>query len=456
MYYNIDAWGNLNSVNATDGSGNSIAGGAGMGVPSPAGTNNQLGGLKYDLAGNVTFDGINSYQYDEESRVAATTVSSAIFSSAILPSMYYLYNGDGERVAKLNASQEASLNGPMDETCPIVWGPVPISPYPIFLGNQALTPATGSNGSAAWVPSVGGLVGIRTLLDAKLYWGAGLAESDVCGNPTKEYIYLNGKRIAYQDWTDATGGVYYYFADDLGSASVVTDDQGDVIDESDYYPYGGENMLASGSGQAYKFTGKERDDESGNDFFGARYYSSNMGRWMSPDWDAKPAAVPYADFADPQTLNLYGYVSNNPLSRADPNGHLMMSLEEVASWGGAGSGGANPSAGGGIWDTTTTGGVGAPTPSSTPAQNNAPQATPATAQQQNLPNAPTPSGNHNLDDTATAALKATNPKSIREDREYVGRVYKNPDGTYTATAMTPIGQAGGNLPPISSLPAGTT
>jgi RHS repeat-associated protein len=221
----------------------------------------------------------------------------------------------------LNASQEASLNGPMDETCPIVWGPVPISPYPIFLGNQALTPATGSNGSAAWVPSVGGLVGIRTLLDAKLYWGAGLAESDVCGNPTKEYIYLNGKRIAYQDWTDATGGVYYYFADDLGSASVVTDDQGDVIDESDYYPYGGENMLASGSGQAYKFTGKERDDESGNDYFGARYYSSNMGRWMSPDWDAKPTAVPYADFADPQSLNLYGYVMNNPLSKADKDGH---------------------------------------------------------------------------------------------------------------------------------------
>jgi len=70
-----------------------------------------------------------------------------------------------------------------------------------------------------------------------------------------------------------------------------------------------------------KFTGKERDTESGLDYFGARYYASSMGRWMSPDWAEKPEAVPYSQLDNPQSLNLYGYVNNNPLSKADPDGH---------------------------------------------------------------------------------------------------------------------------------------
>jgi RHS repeat-associated protein len=72
---------------------------------------------------------------------------------------------------------------------------------------------------------------------------------------------------------------------------------------------------------AYQFTGKERDTESGLDYFGARYYASSMGRFMSPDWAAKAQPVPYARLDNPQSLNLYAYVANNPLSRIDPDGH---------------------------------------------------------------------------------------------------------------------------------------
>jgi RHS repeat-associated protein len=68
-------------------------------------------------------------------------------------------------------------------------------------------------------------------------------------------------------------------------------------------------------------TGKERDAESGNDYFGARYYGSSMGRWMSPDWADFPDAVPYANTDNPQSLNLYAYVLNNPLSQVDDDGH---------------------------------------------------------------------------------------------------------------------------------------
>jgi RHS repeat-associated protein len=74
--------------------------------------------------------------------------------------------------------------------------------------------------------------------------------------------------------------------------------------------------------QNYKFEGKERDTETGNDDFGARYYSSVYGRWLSPDWSAVPAPVPYANLTNPQTLNLYAMVSDNPESFADLDGHF--------------------------------------------------------------------------------------------------------------------------------------
>ncbi|MGB0076504.1 MAG: RHS repeat-associated core domain-containing protein [Candidatus Sulfotelmatobacter sp.] len=73
--------------------------------------------------------------------------------------------------------------------------------------------------------------------------------------------------------------------------------------------------------ECYKFTGKERDSESGLDMFGARYYGSSLGRFMTPDWTAKPVTVPYAHFGNPQSLNLYSYVQNNPTTVGDPDGH---------------------------------------------------------------------------------------------------------------------------------------
>jgi len=72
------------------------------------------------------------------------------------------------------------------------------------------------------------------------------------------------------------------------------------------------------------FTGKERDTESGLDYFGARYYGSSMGRFMSPDWSSVPVPIPFADINNPQSLNLYAYVGNNPLSRIDSDGHVVV------------------------------------------------------------------------------------------------------------------------------------
>jgi RHS repeat-associated protein len=81
-------------------------------------------------------------------------------------------------------------------------------------------------------------------------------------------------------------------------------------------------LPSAASDDASISTGKERDAESGNGYFGARYYASSMGRWLSPDWSAKIMPVPYAKLDNPQSLNLYAYVMNNPMTRFDLDGHF--------------------------------------------------------------------------------------------------------------------------------------
>jgi RHS repeat-associated protein len=157
-----------------------------------------------------------------------------------------------------------------------------------------------------------------------LYWrGTGsdtLAETDLGGNDEEEYLFFGGERIARRD-TSATGAtiaIHYYFSDHLGSHGVVENATGTTCEQDiDYYPYGGvEEDYCSGSGvaQNYKFTGKERDNESGLDNFGARFDASSLGRFMSAD------PQPAKHLRNPQDLNSYSYTVNNPLRYVDPNG----------------------------------------------------------------------------------------------------------------------------------------
>jgi RHS repeat-associated protein len=86
-------------------------------------------------------------------------------------------------------------------------------------------------------------------------------------------------------------------------------------EESDFSPFGTEYVVTGPGSNRYKFTGKERDAETGLDDFGARYYSSAMGRFTSPD-PLLNSGKPW----DPQSWNRYSYVRNNPLARIDPTG----------------------------------------------------------------------------------------------------------------------------------------
>ena len=158
-----------------------------------------------------------------------------------------------------------------------------------------------------------------------MYWmgpSGALTETDLTGAINEEYIFFNGQRIARVDQPTKT--VHYYFSDHLGSTSIITDALGNVVKRDFYFPYGAELSTSTGSDpNHYKFTGKERDTESNLDMFGARYYGSSLGRFATPDWSEDPDPIPYADYENPQTLNLYGYVQNNPTTLGDLDGHKM-------------------------------------------------------------------------------------------------------------------------------------
>ncbi len=132
-------------------------------------------------------------------------------------------------------------------------------------------------------------------------------------------MYFGGQRIAKRD---PVGDVFYYFTDEVGTtramAEVVPAGTMSLCYDADYYPYGGIHAaIVDSCEQRYKFTGQERDTESNLDNFKARYMASVMMRFTSPD----PSGLAFADLSNPQSLNLYAYVLNNPEIFVDPFGY---------------------------------------------------------------------------------------------------------------------------------------
>jgi RHS repeat-associated protein len=150
--------------------------------------------------------------------------------------------------------------------------------------------------------------------------GQVIAETDGGDIMQVGYTYAGGQLLA--EYKNST--TYFVHTDHLGSTRLLTAVNQSVYDSLDYLPFG--EQIAGSSGTSHKFTGKERDSESDLDEFGARYYSSALGRFTIPDWAANEVDVPYADFGNPQSLNLYSYVRNNPLNVTDPDGHCPFCL----------------------------------------------------------------------------------------------------------------------------------
>jgi RHS repeat-associated protein len=179
-------------------------------------------------------------------------------------------------------------------TCPVTFSTTVITPTPIYVYD-------------AFGQRVGKNVGN---VDSEYVYDQDGKLNSVFGNGTfqRGYVYIGGQPLA-EYFENKT---YFVHGDHLGSTRLLTRLDQSIREKDDYYPYG-ELTTTVSTGDILKFTGKERDSESGLDNFGARYNASTMGRFMSPD----PLG---GSLVDPQTLNKYSYVRNNPINLTDPTG----------------------------------------------------------------------------------------------------------------------------------------
>jgi len=132
-------------------------------------------------------------------------------------------------------------------------------------------------------------------------------EIDPAGVVTK---YLGG--VAKK----STGAVLFYHNDHLGGVNVVTDESGTRVQLVEYDPWGQVSRSEGNADPTHGFTGKELDPETGFYYYGGRYYDAGLARFISAD-----PFVPTP--ANPQSLNRYSYVLNNPVNLIDPSGYFF-------------------------------------------------------------------------------------------------------------------------------------
>jgi RHS repeat-associated protein len=223
--------------------------------------NNRMDGYSYDAAGNLLNDGTHNYKYDAENRLIQVDAGGTAT---------YVYDADGRRIQK--ASTMGSNSDPTG-----TWI------YFYDLAGRWVQEFTSPNNT---------------------FWR---------GN-----IYAGGRHLA----TVGYGSTKFSHSDWLGTERVRTTYQGAVCEWIASLPFGDGQTITfppyndCGHPSPFNFTGKERDSESGLDNFGARYDSSQLGRFMSPDPSGLLAQKP----TYPQSWNLYAYAMNNPLIFIDPTG----------------------------------------------------------------------------------------------------------------------------------------
>ena len=128
-------------------------------------------------------------------------------------------------------------------------------------------------------------------------------------------LYVSIDRFSNEENTDEP--TFYYHTDHLGSTTLVTDDNADVVQQIAYLPYGEEWVnIRHRFGSSHKFNGKQKDDETGYSYYGARYYTDRLSIWLSVD----PLVDKYPH------LSPYAYCADNPVMFIDPDGREVKAV----------------------------------------------------------------------------------------------------------------------------------
>jgi RHS repeat-associated protein len=289
--------------------------------------------FNWDLNGNMTRHDSRVLCWDEENRLGSARDPEQLAA--------YLYNAGGERVWKFTG--EVSQMGQSGET--VI--------EQVSLRNKTLY------ASSFFVPNDQGytkhyFAGSERIC-SKLGGGLDLAPIDPMGDGV-EALYENHTEIAqhlynllmkfancnpepeqqtvtYIDIDHFLGGIeeqltqnkpetnrFFYHPDHLGSSSFITDAAGEGYQHLQYLPFGetAVSQKLSWWSTPYQFTGKEKDDETGYNYFGARYYNSDVSVWLSVD----PLAHKYP------SMSAYMYCAGNPVMLVDPDGRMILNFNQ--------------------------------------------------------------------------------------------------------------------------------
>ncbi len=323
---------------------------------SQAGSQN----FAYDLNGNLTTDGVFRHVWDYKNRLTSSTASGTTVdyvydegstrvkkvssgTTVTYVSKYFELDGETPKVhvyandlkvasgepyvATVTGSVAYEVNSEvcdltatgtwvidenclLDEVVSVVGDVVVESGAVLTVGSGAILEIDFLNqklsvesGSTLFV-ELGGFVRNRTSTGA-------------ISTPFPKPYTVTGSVIAYRN-------LMYHHSDHLTGANVETDVEGNVVELIDYYPYGDMRFdeRVGDYENNYKFTGQELDSETDLYYYGARYYDAEVGRFVSIDpW--------FGDLSDPQSLNKYAYVLNNPLKYVDPTGMYNVETGEI-------------------------------------------------------------------------------------------------------------------------------
>jgi RHS repeat-associated protein len=190
----------------------------------------------------------------------------------------------------------------------------------LIIDSEVVTPQVNTTSSFAYTPTVRLTEGVHSVT-AQVYdqagnqpqsgpWSFTVVDNAAPSLGITKYYYHGSQRIAMRQ----DDVVYFIHSDHLGSTSLTTDITGTVLAETRYLPYGEERWITGTRVTDFTFTGQRAETGFRLMDYNARYYDPGLGRFVSAD-----TVVP--ELGNPQALNRYAYVTNNPIRFVDPTGH---------------------------------------------------------------------------------------------------------------------------------------
>ncbi len=314
----------------------------------------------YDANGNITKIIDNSstnskkttdYTYDSLNRLLSATATGAVNGQNYTQT--YSYNAIGNIT---NSPQGAYTYSQTGKTNPHAVTSIGSTTYSYDNNGNLLTVSGGLSNTWDYdnrlTQSVIGSTTVNYSYDAsgqRVKYTAGTTSTiypskyyNISSTTPTKHIYAGDTLIATIKGTGASALVYSVSTDHLTGSNVITNGPGTVEELMDYYPYGDIRLdeKASTFSEQRKFAGHEYDTDTSLSYMNARYYNGKIGRFVSQDsaflligdqtFKDKYKRTLEMHLSDPQALNSYSYVNNNPLRWTDPDGEIIPLL--IAAW----------------------------------------------------------------------------------------------------------------------------